>query len=79
MMNASRYYTVIIHHVTRWCLGIVVELRKNRYGDPLVIDLVLVTLHSKGFPRASLSICKHCSMIALYNKSVICDLHQRLL
>lgn len=66
MMYGTWHQTIIVLRVARRRLRIVIELGQDRHRLPLLVDLVLVPLHSKSLAGASLPIGKHGRMVTLH-------------
>ena len=49
MMYGTWHQTIIVLHVARGRLRIVIELGQDRHWLPLLVDLVLVSLHGERF------------------------------
>ena len=64
-MNRPGGQAIVVHCVLRWRLGVLLVFCEygNRYT--LLVDLILIALHSETLPAASLAIGKDSRMITL--------------
>ena len=65
MMYGTWHQPIIILHVARGRLRVVIELGQDRHWLPLLVDLVLVPLHSERLAGAGLTICEDGCVITL--------------
>ena len=65
MMYGTWHQPIIVLHVARRRLRIVIELSQDRHWLPLLVDLVLVPLHSERLAGAGLTICEDGCVITL--------------